>query len=166
MRKSVGAPRRSRRSLSVASQSLFYRSMVHDTLWYATNAFYLSLEIGHMEPLTRPTNCTLRSFFLLPPWLPNTRIFQQLRLTTMEDMCNRKLLVFVRRFLFSRDSSLFNSFLLGFFFLSLFLLYLLFFFFFFFSTISFNMLFTVGPMLLGILPVLISTINKVYNNNW
>ena len=34
-----------------------------------------------------------------------------------------------------------------------------------FSTISFNMLFTVGPMLLGILPVLISTINKVYNNN-
>ena len=30
---------------------------------------------------------------------------------------------------------------------------------------SFNMLFTVGPMLLGILPVLISTINKVYNNN-
>ena len=32
-----------------------------------------------------------------------------------------------------------------------------------FSTISFNMLFTVGPMLLGILPVLISTINKVYN---
>ena len=27
------------------------------------------------------------------------------------------------------------------------------------------MLFTVGPMLLGILPVLISTINKVYNNN-
>ena len=35
----------------------------------------------------------------------------------------------------------------------------------FFSTISFNMLFTVGPMLLGILPVLISTINKVYNNN-
>ena len=33
------------------------------------------------------------------------------------------------------------------------------------STISFNMLFTVGPMLLGILPVLISTINKVYKNN-
>ena len=33
------------------------------------------------------------------------------------------------------------------------------------DTISSNMLFTVGPMLLGILPVLISTINKVYNNN-
>ena len=44
-------------------------------------------------------------------------------------------------------------------------LFVLFFSCIYFSTISFNILFTVGPMLLGILPVLTSTINKVYNNN-
>ena len=110
VRKSVGALWRSRRSLTLASKILFYRSMIQGRLSYASNAFYPSLQIGNMEPLTRLTKCAIRGFFGLPPWSRTSPIFEQLRLTTLEDMFNIKLLIFVRRCLFSRASSLFTSF--------------------------------------------------------
>ena len=61
MRKSGGAPWRSRRRLTVASHSLFHRSMILGKLSYASNAFYPSLGIGNIPPLTWRTNCPLLS---------------------------------------------------------------------------------------------------------
>ena len=90
VRKSVGALWRSRRSLALASKILFYRSMIQGRLSYASNAFYPSLQIGNMKPLTRLTKCAIRGFFGLPPWSRTSPIFEQLRLTTLEDMFNIK----------------------------------------------------------------------------
>ena len=83
--------------------------MIQGRLSYASNAFYPSLQIGNMEPLTRLTKCAIRGFFGLPPWSRTSPIFEQLRLTTLEDMFNIKLLIHHRDYLADFHFKITNS---------------------------------------------------------
>ena len=75
--------------LTLAPTILVYRSMIRGRLSYASSAFYhyyQSFAIGNMEPLTQLTKCAMTGFFGLPPWSRTSPLFQQLRLTTLEDI--------------------------------------------------------------------------------
>ena len=99
---------RHRSALSLSARKTWYLAMIQAKLCYGSNSFFPSLSADGMSRIERMSKSGLRAVFGLQNPVPTQPLREKLRVSCIEVLFRRKILVFVYRVINGLASPLFN----------------------------------------------------------